>query len=585
MKNRIAALIEQALQQLELAPPARGIVVERTRDERHGNFASNIALMLAKPAGRNPRALAEEIIAALPENEAITKTEIAGPGFINFFIAADVSYAVIDRILNEAEKFGRSTLGAEQKIHIEYVSANPTGPLHVGHGRGAAYGASLANVLMAAGYDVHREYYVNDAGRQMDILAVSVWLRYLEALGEPINFPVAGYKSEGYIRDIAAELKTTHGKQLQHSWAEISKDLPADEQLDSEQSSGDKEAHIDALISRARELLGEADYETVFQAGLVSIRDEICDDLLEFGVEYDRWYSERSLSDNDAIVKAVAQLEAAGHTYSQDGALWFKSTSFGDDKDRVIIRDNGQSTYFASDIAYHLEKCARGFDLLVDVWGSDHHGYIPRVKAAMSALGQDAKKLDVQLVQFAILYRGAEKVPMSTRAGKFVTLRDLRKEVGNDAARFFYVLRSADQHLDFDLELAKSQSNENPVYYVQYAHARVSSVLRQLAERDVEYDASQAKLDLLSEAHEKELLTQLDRYPEMLELAAKQRAPHHLAHYLRELAQAFHSYYNSHQFLVDDAALRNARLKLILATQQVIKNALALLGVSAPEEM
>ena len=557
------------------------IQVTRTRDVAHGDFASNIAMMLAKPAGKNPRDLAQALIDALPDNEHVHKVEIAGPGFINFFIHQQTTLDIIRTILERGDRFGTSEIGQGKKVQIEFVSANPTGPLHVGHGRGAAYGATVGSLMRAVGYEVDCEYYVNDAGRQMNILAASVWLRYLQQLDENIPFPVNGYKGD-YLLDIAAELVNKHGGVFVHDANQVMHAIPADEP-----DGGDKEIHIDALIERAKLLLGDQGYRVMFEAGLDSILADIAEDLEEFGVHYDVWYSEQTLADRNLIEKAVQQLQDAGHVYENKGALWFRSTSFGDEKDRVIIRDNGQATYFASDIAYHMDKFARGFHRVINIWGADHHGYVPRVKAAIKALGEDENKLDILLVQFAILYRGGERVQMSTRSGSFVTLRELREEVGNDAARFFYVMRKCEQHMDFDLDLAKSQSNDNPVYYIQYAHARVCSVLRQLAEKNMSHDiaAGNENLVLLTESHETDLATQLVKYPEVVEKAAVNAEPHLLVHYLRELANQFHTYYNAHQFIVEDDAIRNARLNLISAASQVIHNGLHLLGVSAPESM
>jgi len=413
----------------------------------------------------------------------------------------------------------------------------------------------------------------------MDILATSIWLRYLDLAGETITFPVNGYKGD-YIWDIAATLHRENGDAYRHPAAEVFKDLPADET-----DGGDKEKHIDALIERAKTLLGKDSYRKVFDLGLEVILGDIRQDLEEFRVTYDDWFSERTLTESGKVKQSIERLKQSGHVYEKGGALWFRSTDFGDEKDRVVVRDNGQATYFASDIAYHMDKLERGFERVIDIWGADHHGYVPRVKAALAAIGDDPSKLDVLLVQFAVLYRGGEKVQMSTRSGEFVTLRELRKEVGNDAARFFYVLRKCEQHMDFDLDLAKSQSNDNPVYYVQYAHARVCSVFRQLAEKKMTYDRTQADHDLLTEDHEQALITALSRYPELLENAAQSHEPHQLAQYLRELANGLHTYYNAHTFLVDEDPLRNARLNLISAVRQVIANGLELLGVAAPESM
>lgn len=590
MKKDLASLLQAAfetLQSQEILPAdlAVDIHIERCRDASHGDYASNIALMAAKAARCKPRDLAEKILAALPASEQVAKVEIAGPGFINFTLTEATAFAVVSKVLEAGEAYGRSTIGSDQTVQVEFVSANPTGPLHVGHGRGAAYGAAVADLLAGVGFKVHREYYVNDAGRQMDILAVSVWLRYLDLCGENKNdqlpFPANGYQGD-YVWDIAATLQREDGDAFRHAAGIVLSNLPADAS-----AGGDKETYIDALIHRAKELLGDIAYRRVFDAGLNTIIGDIRNDLEGFGVVYEEWFSERSLSESGAVGRAIERLKDAGHLYENEGAWWFRSTDFGDEKDRVVVRDNGQTTYFASDIAYHMQKLERGFSRVIDVWGADHHGYVPRVKAALTALGDDASKLDVLLVQFAILYRGGEKMSMSTRSGEFVTLRELREEVGNDAARFFYVMRKCEQHMDFDLDLAKSQSSDNPVYYIQYAHARVCSVMRQLEEKSLGHDNGRglANLDRLTETHEQALLTGLSRYPEVLEGAALNHEPHQLAHFLRDLANDFHTYYNAHQFLVDDAELRDARLCLIRATRQVIANGLGLLGVSAPESM
>jgi arginyl-tRNA synthetase len=586
MKHHLEQLLRSAVAGLQSggALPADLVAevhVDRTRDPRHGDFASNVALALARPARRNPRELAEQVAAALPASTHVARVEIAGPGFINFHLSPSAYQDVITTILEAGEYYGRSDIGAGRPVQVEFVSANPTGPLHVGHGRGAAYGAAVADLLDTVGFKVHREYYVNDAGRQMDILAVSVWLRYLELCGEALTFPANGYRGD-YVFDIAATLHRESGEDYRRPAAEVLHGLPPDEP-----AGGDKEAHIDALVGRAKALLGEADYRRVFDLGLSVIQADIRADLEDFGVRYEEWFSERSLTESGAVDRAIARLRASGHLYERDGALWFRSTDYGDEKDRVVVRENGQKTYFASDIAYHLDKLERGFERVIDVWGADHHGYVPRVKAALAAIGEDPSRLDVLLVQFAILYRGGQKVQMSTRSGEFVTLRELREEVGNDAARFFYVLRRCEQHLDFDLDLAKSQSADNPVYYVQYAHARISSVLRQMGEKGLEWDEElgRSSLGRLGESHEQALMVTLSRYPEVVEGAALAHEPHQVAHYLRELANDFHTYYNAHTFLVEDAALRNARLNLILAVRQVLRNGLALLGVSAPEAM
>ena len=586
MKQKVVALLQQAVEELIEQSVLQSdwipeISVERTRDAQHGDFASNLAMMLAKSAKTAPRQLAEAIIAALPDDVSVEKVEIAGPGFINFFVNPAAQHQIIADILRLGPSFGKSEVGAGKKVQVEFVSANPTGPLHVGHGRGAVYGSVVAELLRAVGYDVANEYYVNDAGRQMDILATSIWLRYLECCGQTIQFPSNGYRG-GYVEDIARQFFDRVNQDFCFVAAEVFDGVPVDEP-----QGGDKEQHVDGLISKARELLGQERYTQIFQAGLTAILADIRDDLAEFGVDYQHWFFESLLVDDGSIEAALERLDKAGHLYKKEGATWFASSLLGDEKDRVVVRENGQSTYFASDIAYHMNKLDRGFERIINVWGSDHHGYVPRVRAAMTALGADADKLEVLLVQFAVLYRGAEKVPMSTRSGDFVTLRHLRDEVGVDAARFFYVLRKSDQHMDFDLKLATSQTNDNPVFYVQYAYARICSVLRQLEEKGLSRNRQQGleSLELLSTDHEVSLIGLLTQYPEVLERSALKYEPHHLVHFLRELANHFHTYYNAQQFLVDDVKLRDARINLIEAIQQCLTNGLGLLGVNSPESM
>lgn len=580
MKSAIARLLDQALDAFpELSDTIGDLAiestVERTRDSTHGDFASNLAMRLAKPARRSPRDLAAAIVEKLPDTDQVDKVEIAGPGFINFTLSATAFHAEVETIIDKADEYGRHTPKSSPRILLEFVSANPTGPLHVGHGRLAAYGATVGNLLEAVGYPVYREYYVNDAGRQMDILGVSVWLRQLELGGMELAFPNAGYRGD-YIREIATAIDA-NAVDDSTIWDGIPADAP----------DGDKEAHIEALISRAKEVLGDDGFDRIRQQALESIREDIEDDLAEFGVTFDRWYSEQSLTKSSRIDDALAVLDKCGMLYEKDGATWFKASDFGDEKDRVVIRENGAKTYFASDIAYHFDKRERGFDHLIDILGADHHGYVTRVKAGLDAMGYKAEDLEVELVQFVALYRGGKKVQMSTRSGEFDTLRQLRADVGNDAARFFYVSRSNDQHLDFDLDVAKSQSNDNPVYYIQYAHARIASVFRQLAEKSLVWDESSGRrhLALLEEPQERALMTTLSRYPEVIDLAANNLAPQHLVHYLRDLANDFHTYYNAHVFIVGDEALRNARLALCQATRHVIANGLAVIGVSTPDSM
>lgn len=584
-KQHIEELIQAALGNAEPSFALKGarplFQVEPTKDKQHGDFASNVALILAKPLQCKPQEIAKRIVQALPASTQIEKVEIAGPGFINFFLSKEALYHVIGEILHAAEKYGHCNIGQGKKIIVEYVSSNPTGPLHVGHGRHAAFGAVVSDLLSMIGYSVFREYYVNDAGRQMDILATSTWLRYLELNAEKIVFPANAYKGE-YVIDIARKLQQDEGNHLLVSAEKVMASLPCDEPF-----GGDKEIYIDAVIARTKELLGEQQYRRVFDLTLETVITDIRDDLAQFGVTFQNWFSERQFVETDAVDRLIQTLETKGLVYQKEGALWFRSTDFNDDKDRVLQRSNGQRTYYANDFAYHLNKFERGFDLAIDIFGSDHHGYIPRMKAGLAAQGIPHDKLTYLLVQFVTLYRGGQQVQMSTRSGSFVTLRELREEVGNDAARYFYVMRKSEQHIDFDLDLAKAQSNDNPVYYIQYAHARICSVFRQLSEKGLTYDQSQGLTHLtrLTEEHELHIIATLGRYCDIIINAAKQHEPHTVANYLRDLATDFHAYYNSHQFIVDDEALRLARLTLISATRQVLANGLKLLGVSTPERM
>lgn len=586
MKEHIEELLIQALLHLirdgvltadcEVVPQ-----LERARSPEHGEFASNLAMVLAKRAGMPPRELAQLIINKLPRSRQVERAEIAGPGFINFYMNHVALTGVVNDILYHGDTYGHLPKSNEHEVTVEFVSANPTGPLHVGHGRGAAYGASLASILSAAGYTVQREYYVNDNGRQMDILAVSVWLRYLELCGEQLRFPENGYRGD-YIYNIAREVRKEIGDKYRFKGQEVIDGL-----LPDEADGGDRESHIDTLIQRARVLLGHDGYLAFFETAVDSILEDIQKDLSSFGVDFDHWFSEKALEDSGAIEHAITRLEENGHLYKKDGATWFRASELGDEKDRVVVRENGRTTYFASDIAYFLNKMERGFEKAIYIFGADHHGYIARLRAAAMGLGEDPDRLEIILVQFAVLFRDGKKIQMSTRSGQFITLRELREEVSTDAARFFYVMRSHEQHLDFDLDLAKSKTNENPVYYIQYAHARICSVFRNLEQMNETHNPAigEAALKLLTESNEIKLLRALSRYPEIIESSARLRAPHQLAHYLQALATEFHAYYNSEQFLVDDEHIRNARLNLILAARFVLANGLSLLGISAPDTM
>jgi len=569
MKELLQQLLTDALNTLVndkvLESVPESIRIDHSKDKTQGDFATNVAMVLSKQAKCTPKILAEKIVANFPNAAEVDKVEIAGPGFINFFLSQGSNTQVIEKILTQGKGFGLSKYGDGQKVLLEFVSANPTGPLHVGHGRGAAYGATVANLLRAVGFDVDNEYYVNDAGRQMDILATSVYLRYIETN----KFPDNGYKGD-YIFAIAEKVS---GIEKLDIFTGVHPD---------EKDGGDKEKHIDDLIVNCKAELGDS-YKSIFNLAIETILSDIREDLQEFGVEYNQWFSEQSLVDSNLSQSTVESLQDAGYIYEKEGALWFKTTDFGDDLDRVVVRDNGVHTYFASDIAYHFEKFSRGYDKIINIWGADHHGYIARVKASINALDNDPEKLEILLVQFANLYRGGEKVAMSTRSGSFVTLRELREEVGNDAARFFYILRKSDQHMDFDLDLAKSKTNENPVFYIQYAHARICSVIEKA---NAEYTSSgEYDLSLLDNEQELVLIKELNRFADVLLSAATNYEPHVLAYYLRDLAGGFHSYYNNSEFLVDDDNLRVSRLKLIEAVRQVIANGLTLLGVSSPDKM
>jgi len=525
------------------------VEIEEPKNETHGDFSTNLAMIMAKVQKMAPRKIAEILQPYLEAAAAwIRQTDIAGPGFINFFIAPDAWGPVLTTIHAANDRYGASTVGEGRKIQVEFVSSNPTGPLHVGHGRGAAVGDSVARILAFSGYDVQREYYINDSGRQIRTLGLSVLLRYRALFGKTVDFPETCYQGD-YIIEMARALKEQQGDRLLS------------------QSEGK------AVTACAR-----------YAAGLII--EGIRQDLLDFGVSFDQWFSEQSLYDSGRVDSCIATLRQKKQVYEKDGALWFKSTDFGDEKDRVVVRNNGITTYFASDIAYHQEKFERGFDRVIDVWGADHHGYIPRMKAAVAASGVNPDNFQVILVQLVNLLRGGAPVAMSTRAGEFVTLQDVVNEVGSDAARFLFLTRHYDSPLDFDLEVAKQKSNDNPVYYVQYVHARIASICRK-AEIDLPEGAplDPQALAALTDPEDVRLIKQLNRYPDIVQTSARFMEPHRVTFYLMTLAGAFHSYYNRQRVLTDDPITTKGRLYLVTAVQKVIRNGLALLGVSAPEHM
>lgn len=516
------------------------VSIEVPREKGHGDYATNLAMVLAGKAGMNPRKIAEIIVENF-ESDIVEEISIAGPGFINFKLKNAWLWNNLKIITKRAEDYGKIDAGKGKRVQVEFVSVNPTGPLHVGHSRGAVVGDVTASIMEAAGYDVEKEYYINDAGNQMDILGKSTLLRYREILGEDIEMPEDVYAGD-YIKEIAQDLYDEHGEELMEK---------------------DEEQQLE--ICR----------EYAYQEMLADIEE----DLEEFGIEFDNWFSERTLHP-DKIEQAIDLLRDKGYIFEKEDALWFKSTDFGDDKDRVIIKSDGSPTYLAADMAYHLDKLERGFDKLINVWGADHHGYIPRMKAVIEAFGYDKDILEVIVVQMVTLLRNGKKVPMSKRAGSFVTMKEVNQEVGTDAARYYYVMRSTDSHLDFDLELAKEESSNNPVYYVQYAHARIHSILD-----NAELKADAENLDLLTHEAELELMKMLAKLPEEIKMIAESRQPHHLTTYAYDLATAFHSFYNNCRVNTDSKELAQARLYLVNAARQVLKNVLTLLGISAPEQM
>ncbi|GAE26851.1 arginyl-tRNA synthetase [Halalkalibacter wakoensis JCM 9140] len=546
LKEQIVAAVEAA--GLATADQIPEVVLETPKEKTHGDYATNMAMQLARVAKKAPRMIAEELVANLnKERASVEKVEIAGPGFINFFMDNSYLRDVVPAVLKAGDAYGETNVGGGKKIQVEFVSANPTGTLHLGHARGAAVGDALCNVLAKAGYDVEREYYINDAGNQIHNLTLSLEARYYQALGLEKPMPEDGYHGQDII-DFGQALASEHGDQYVHV--------------------SEEERHT-----------------FLRQYGLEKELEKIKVDLKEYRVEFDNWFSETSLYESEKVTETLKVLAEKGETYEEDGATWFRSTTYGDDKDRVLIKNDGSYTYLTPDIAYHQDKMNRGFEKLINIWGADHHGYIPRMRAAIQALGYAPEQLDVEIIQMVSLYQGGEKVKMSKRTGKAVTLRDLMEEVGIDATRYFFAMRSADTQLDFDMDLAVSKSNENPVYYVQYAHARVCSMLRQGAEQGFTFD-EKTDLSALSSEKAYDLLKAIGDFPEVIAEAAEKQIPHRITNYVHEVASTLHSFYNAERVIdPEQKEASNARLALMKATQVTIKNALALVGVEAPEKM
>lgn len=551
--NMLAAAASPLLEAVnQPALDVSSIELEIPKSSQHGHYATNVALSLTRQLKQNPRNIADRIVHRIEDPDGIfEKIDIAGPGFINFSVKPPAIQAMLCEILARGSRYGRRDFGRGTKVQVEFVSANPTGPLHIGHGRGAATGDAIARILEACGYSVEREYYINDAGNQMNTLGRSLYYRYQELLGEPIEFPEGHYRGD-YMKDLAREFL---------------------------QETGDRyrRAALDEVLPTFTTFVGHR------------ILDGIRQDLEDFGITFDTWFSEQSLHDADEIRSTITELEHRGYVYENEGAIWFRSTAFSDEKDRVVVRANGISTYFAADLAYHKNKFQRGYDVVVDIWGADHHGYVDRLRAGAQALGRDPSDLKIILVQLVNLLRGGKPVAMSTRSGEFVTLKEVVDEVGKDAARFIFLTRRSDSQLDFDLDVAKLQSNDNPVYYVQYAHARLSSILEVAKEKNIPLDWMKTGevpfLPLLTGRQELELIRLLGEYPELLERSARSLEPHLIPYYLHELVSLFHSYYNQNRVLGDDPDVTQARLYLVVALRVVIRNALGILGVHAPEKM
>ena len=582
MKEEIKKLVYEAIKAAKLFEPNDlvdlQIEISRTKSPVHGQFSCNIALHLSKKLELDAVELAHQIAENINNQKGLKKIEVAPPGFINFHLSEDKKAETVKQILELGDEYGSKTVLSPKNIILEFVSSNPTGPLHVGHGRQAAYGDSLAKLLRKAGHQVYTEYYINDSGRQMNIFAVSVLITILNLKGAPMELPRVSYQGS-YVEKIAKDMQTSMDVNFEV--------LLERKDLSGLYASFSEDEEIDKLIVDFQNQLGNESFGQFTDSVSNLMVAVIKKDLEEFGVVFNNWFSEREMINKGLVQKSIEHLSNNDLTYKKDGALWLKTMGFGDDKDRVIVREDGRPTYFASDIAYHFDKRSRGFDILLDVLGSDHHGYLVRLEAGLSAMNEPQESLEVSLVQFVSLFKENKKVQMSTRSGEFITLSQLYREVGKDAARFFYVSRSHDQHLDFDLDLAKSKNNENPVYYIQYAHARIHRVLQELKNNGLVFDEQSgiSNLKKLSAEHETEIITKLSDYPNIIAQSAKKKSVHLLANYLVELAQLVHSYYSAHRFIVENLELRNARIALITAASYVIRNGLYVLGVSAPEQM
>jgi len=570
VKNIIKDLIKDSLNKNFKGNdiPLNNIEVNLCKDQKFGDYSSNIAMKIASSFNEKPTAIAEKLVESLQENRKIKKVEVVKPGFINFFVSEDSKFSIVDKILKEKSDYGKNSVGNNLRVLIEFVSANPTGPLHVGHGRGAVFGDCLSNMLKESGYSVTKEYYVNDAGKQIDILVVSVLQRYHELIDNNFEFSYEDLYKGDYIWDIAAELHRNEGAKFQiNSLIDY------------------KNTNIDLYITKIKEVLSDKKFSYIKKLCINYVLENIKINLVEANIDFDSWFFESSLVEDKSLDRVLEFLKKNNHTYSKDKALWFKSTNYNDEKDRVLIKENQDHTYLATDIAYHEKKIERKYDLSINIWGADHHGYVSRIQGAFQIFSKKKSNLKILLVQFANLYRGKEKVTMSTRSGEFVTLNQLLKEVGKDAMRFFYLTRKSDQHMDFDIELAKSNNNNNPVYYVQYAHARICSIFRQLKKEKNIFSYDKENLINLREEEELNIINKLSSYPDVILSATKKYEPHLITNYVRELAQEVHAYYNKHQILVENNDLRNARLSLMEAAKYVFQNSAKIIGIEMPEKM